>query len=396
MKHILIHKPRIEYTPEDRVRLVFDLKLSDKEEVYPLYYEVEKSYEQYLVTEVADAAIICLLLYAMEHGYSLVSEAPVSERLHHQLTSYLIPAISQHVAKRYSFIEIQAERLHIEFHPTAVGTGLSCGVDSFYSVYKGLSHAEGSPLRLTHACLFNAGAFGMYGGEDGRRKYRECCEKFYPVTQRLGLELFTCDSNMNEFLHQDHMATHVFRTLSIPMAVQKLFSLYYFASGFPYNEFAFSAKGPAQYEILILPLISNQNLRYEEVGGETTRQGKVAFIAPFDEPQRSLTVCVGESKNCTSCRKCLRTMLNLHLAGQLDAYRQVFDVDWFYKHRKKVMRWALMEYWRSDMPEIVSALKQRHMVNLFDRFLASVMFPFHMAKGFIRKYKFKKANNAKW
>ena len=395
MKFIRIGKPHIEHMQTDHARLVFDLHASDKEEIYPLYYEVNKSYEQYLVTELSDAAVVCLLLYAMEYGYDLICESPISERLQHQLTEFLIPAIAKNVS-RYSAIQIHAEGVNIDFAPTAVGTGLSCGVDSFYTVYKGLAHPVGSPLCLTHVCFFNAGALGMYGGEDARRKYLESCEKFSKVANKLGLEFLSCDSNMNEYLHQDHMATHVFRTLSIPLALQKLFSVYYLASGFSYEKFGFSVNSPAKYEILILPLLSNQNLRFQEVGGETTRQGKVVYIADFPVPKEHLTVCIGESQNCTHCRKCKRTMLNLYLIDKLRDYDQVFDVEWFYKHRKKVIRWAMLDYWRADMGEIIAALRRKHDINIFDYLMVAIMFPFHMAKGFIGKVKFKRKNHAKW
>jgi len=150
-------------------RLVYVLKAPESED-YPLYFEVDSRYEQYLTDELSDACVVCVLLYAMEKGLNIRCESPVSERLKNQLTRYLIPAISKNIPK-YKAIDIICETADIKFDGKAVGTGISCGVDSFYTTLKNFEHADGSPLRITHLCFFNAGASGMYGGERARYVY---------------------------------------------------------------------------------------------------------------------------------------------------------------------------------------------------------------------------------
>lgn len=113
-------------------RLVYDLQCEENQKCpqYSLYYQVDKKYEAFLTSEVSDACVVCLLLYAMQHDLDIVSNVPISERLYKQLTQYLIPAISSNI-KMYNPVSITAEKTNPCFNGDAVGAGLSCGVDSF-------------------------------------------------------------------------------------------------------------------------------------------------------------------------------------------------------------------------------------------------------------------------
>ena len=132
-----ISAPRIE-SESGKSKLIFNLEDPIKG-IYPLYFEVNSKYEQYLTSELSDSALVCVLFYAMENDYDIVCEGKVSERIYNQLTNYFIPGISQNIS-HYKKINIQCETSDIEFHPQAVGTGMSCGVDSFYTVLKNLQH----------------------------------------------------------------------------------------------------------------------------------------------------------------------------------------------------------------------------------------------------------------
>ncbi len=378
--------PHIE-SNEEWARLIVDLKIEGRED-YPLFFQVEKEYESYFAPELLDGPLVCILLWAMEHEYDIVCEAPVSERLYHQLVDYLIPVISKNIP-RYHSIQIQAQKANYHFGGTAVGTGLSCGVDSFYAALKSLKNPVGSPLRITHLAFFNAGATGMFGGDTARELFQKRGIRFQKVAEKMGCRFLTCDSNMNEFLMQEHEMTHVYRTLSIPLVLQKGFSLYYLASSCSVENFRFTDYDPGYYTAFLLPMLSNDNLRFEEVGGETTRMGKVEYISQFQVPQEELNTCIGGVTNCHECRKCRRTMLNLFLANQLDNFGAVYDVEWFKKHKRKMFRWAIMNAWRLDMPEIVKQLRQKRHTNIFDYIGAFFVAPFYYFGQVVGKIKFK-------
>ena len=385
MNNVLhISKPYLENI-DDKTRMIFDLRYPTGE--YSLYFEVDQKFGKYFATELSDSCVVCVLMYAMEHNLNIESEGPISERIYNQLNRYLIPAISTNISK-YKPISINSDTVDIHFCCKGVGAGLSCGVDSFYSILKNLEHSKKSKLRLTHLCFFNAGATGMYGGEEARNVYLNRGKRFKTVAQNLGCEFLMCDSNMNEFLMQEHEMTHVVRTLSIPLALQKLFSVYYFASSYKYSEFKFHESDMSYYDILTLPLLSNQNIRFELVGAETTRQGKVNYISKFDITKKELNVCINGVENCCSCRKCKRTMLNLFNAGVLDEYTAVFNVTWFKQNQRKLVRWALLNFWRVDMGEIIKDLRHNKKIRFYDYLIVAFEMPFYLANGYLGKMKF--------
>lgn len=384
---LYIGKPYIdEGSNRDKVRLNFPLIYSV--EGYELYYEVDMKYKEYLTCELSDAAVVCVLLYSMERGWDIECEGAISERLYNQLNHYLIPAISRNI-KRYSHISVIAPTSNICFDGKAVGTGLSCGVDSFYSVLRGMNHPESSSLKLTHCCFFNAGSTGFWGGNEARELYEKRMYRFKEVSKELGCDFVACDSNMTEFLLQENEMTHVFRTLSVPLALQKLFGTYYFASSYAFEEFKFTDFDPSYYDILTLTMLSNQNSRFELVGAETTRLGKVQFIADYEVTYHNLHVCITDEYNCNHCRKCLRTMLDFHIVGKLDRYGNVFDLNYFYSHLSRIYIWAFMNFWRVDMPEICVALIKQHKANIVHIMVAILTSPFYYIKVAVGKIKFK-------
>lgn len=323
-------------------------------------------YGRYFVDEVSDAYLVCLLLYAMENDYDLSFEGALSEDLYIQINEYLMPAIAKNI-KNYKRINIETPSLlNLKFEPNLVATGISCGVDSFYTVLKNMKYSQESGRNINALTFFNAGASGEYGGEKARKLYEERIKLVRHVAKELNCAFITVDSNMNEFLMQNHEQTHVFRTLAIPLALQKLFKIYYFSSGMEYNKFSFEFFDPAFYDVLTMPLLSTRNTNFILVGGETTRLGKVEFIADSEIVRKNLNVCVVEANNCGKCIKCKRTMLNLYILNKLEEFSSVFDINYFYKNKRRIIRWAVYKRKGIDMDEIVVALKQRKEIYFFD------------------------------
>jgi hypothetical protein len=281
-----------------------------------------------------------------------------------------MPVISANI-KKYKMISIKCDNLEtLRFNGKAVGTGFSCGVDSFYTVLKNLEHTQSSELKLTHLFFCNAGGNGGMGGKLARQVFKMRNEHFSMVADELKLDYLYCDCNINEFLQQVHVSTHTFRTLAMVLAFQKLFSVYYFSSGYRADEFSVCLEDTGKYDILTLPNISNQNCRFVSVGSEVSRQGKVEYITRFDMPKKYLHVCLDNKnpsvvKNCSHCKKCKRTMLNLYFAGKLDEYSELFDIDYFYKNKENIILWALLEGndKQTDMEEIATLLRAKGLVS---------------------------------
>ena len=72
---------------------------------------------------------------------------------------------------------------------------------------------------------------------------------------------------------------------------------------------------------LMDPLWSTESVRILNDGAEATRIAKVARIAQSDTALGHLRVCWENRQgryNCGRCEKCIRTMINLKIAGVLD------------------------------------------------------------------------------
>ena len=111
-----------------------------------------------------------------------------------------------------------------------------------------------------------------------------------------------------------------------------------------------------------MPNLSTDNLRFVLVGGETTRQQKVEFISDFEVVKRHLNVCVWKANNCGMCIKCMRTILNLYIAGKLDEFGDCFNLGKFYRNRKLYFLWAILNKDKVDMPEIIENLKKKKLI----------------------------------
>lgn len=363
-KNLYISLP---YITEDinSAKMIVDIS-GDGIAKYSAYISVNLKYKQFFSSEVSDYVLVCLLLYCMKNKFDLHFEGDLSEDLFYNIKEYLIPAISKNISI-YSNIEISCRNLvNIKFNGNHVGTGLSCGVDSFYTILKNMKHSKESNLNIDTLTFFNAGASGMYGGNDARNTYLNRAKKFIDVADELNCDFLMADTNFNEFLMMDHEATHVFRTLSIPLALQKYFNRYYFSSSYQYSDFKFSAFDPSLYDLLNMSVLSTNNLRFTLVGGETTRIGKLLFISDYKIVQKNLNVCISGVDNCNLCTKCWRTMLDLFLIDKLNLFNDCFDLKYFYSNKKKIIKRAVQNKHAVDMFEIYETLKHKHIVSLLN------------------------------
>jgi len=93
---------------------------------------------------------------------------------------------------------------------------------------------------------------------------------------------------------------------------------------------------PGASNPITLPLLSTETLDIVSAGSQYTRIEKTIRVAEIEESYRFLDVCVDENPlkiNCSACDKCMRTMLTLEIAGKLERYSMVFDLDTYRKNR---------------------------------------------------------------
>ena len=307
--------PRREQT-ESGMRVIADVAGQP-----PLWFEVEAAHAG-LLSERADHVAIGLLLPAMRRGRDLHIGGEVTDVLLYQLNNDL-QGLLRLVYPACNAIRVTADATAAAGPmPQGVATGFSAGVDSFAVLTEfALSDDVPEPLRITHLLNNNVGAHG----QEGRDLWRERCIGIRRITDELGLPLVTVDSNLDDFYpDMGFLETVTFRNATVPHLLGAGIGRFYSASGYSFEHIAVAGhQRAARVDPISLPLMSTPSLALSSANPAMSRVEKT--VALVGRPQaRFLDVCVvsepGEGRNCSSCWKCMRTMLTLEIAGHLDEF----------------------------------------------------------------------------
>ena len=313
------------------------------DELRTIWFDTSEEYGDYLCIERGDAYLIGLLNWAMRRGDSIVSDIPITEELYYNITVSLIPSLVKY-SKGLHPIDITCKLAPAITQGTAVGTGCSCGVDSFTTIYKHMDNEPFDEFSLTHLCINNVGAFAECYSEYGKEKTKT--ERYaisQAVAKELSLPLIVTDSNFADVFEQDHLLSHTYSSVFAIYMLQKLWKKYYYSSsGHDYSEFSLidnDTKSAAFYELLSLQCFSTFGLRIYSDGGEMTRLEKTELIADYSIAQKRLHVCLTRPYNCGKCDKCLRTLLTLDCIGKLESFSNVFDIEEYKRNREDAFLW---------------------------------------------------------
>ena len=113
-------------------RLSADIRIDGKPNT--IWCEVSRPYRKFLLSERADAFLCALLPFAMRSGKDIICKTPVTEHFLHNLNEILIPQLCAHDRRLHRVQITAAGNSSALFFGNEVATGMSCGVDSFYTV----------------------------------------------------------------------------------------------------------------------------------------------------------------------------------------------------------------------------------------------------------------------
>ena len=312
-----------------------------------LWFAVPTDFKQYLCAERSDAFVVAMLWYAMVTGSDIESEAPMSERMVFNVTNYLIPALCTQ-KNGYRRIHILGPTTDAPYpNIGGVGTGMSCGVDSFYSLQLYSNNSIPQKYRLTHLAYFNMGAI-FHPNRSEKKEYT--LKEFYETTDRMseekrdnanqvarlsGLPLLYIKSNLDkDYYRGAYGHTGVYRNCAMALAVQGLFSVYYNSSGGWPGYFDLSlTEGSQHYESLLCSCLSTESLSFI-LSDYVTRAEKTIAIADNKLAQKYLDVCFCFN-SCGKCSKCIRTLVTLDIIDKVGLFGDVFDIEYFKSHRKE-------------------------------------------------------------
>ena len=312
-----------------------------------LWFSVPIEYKQYLCAERSDAFVVAMLWYAMITGSDIESESPMSEKMVFHISRYLIPALCTQ-ENGYRRIKIIGPTTNIPYQNAGgVGTGMSCGVDSFYTLHEYLGKDIPLAYRLTHLAYFNMGAI-FHPNRSEEKEYT--IKEFYEITDQMsedkrrnanlvasrsGLPLVYVKSNLDkDYYRGAYGHTGVYRNCAMALSLQGLFSVYYNSSGGWPGFFDLTlTEGSQHYEALLCTCLSTESLSFV-LSDSVSRAEKTMTIADDPLAQRFLDVCFCFN-SCGRCSKCIRTLVTLDIIDKVDLFAQVFDVEYFKKHRIK-------------------------------------------------------------
>ena len=329
---IIISKPEV-LVDEQYATLQAKIEIDNRQEL--LWFKVNKKYSQYLCWERSDAFVIGVLDFAMRNGHNITCLAPMGEDLHYQITNYQIEAVykgSTTLYKTKIFSEIDSSLLK---NAGGVGTGISCGIDSFH-VLANNANSIYRNHQLTHLTFNNVGSHGDKGRDNSEVLFFQRRARAESFCKEYGFEFLESDSNIMDICPQRHIFSHTYRGCFAVYCLQKLYSVYYYASsGMTFTEFSLyknDEKDMSSYDLLTLYSLSSNQLKLYSEGGAFTRIAKTVIVAEYEPSYKYLNVCILQDENCGICEKCARTLLTLDSIGKLHLYKDVFNIDFYYKN----------------------------------------------------------------
>lgn len=225
-----IGQPRIEQA-DGKVRLV----ASVTHEPIPgvegtggdMWFAVAEEYGKYLCFERSDAFVIGMLYYCMRLGLDIVCDAPISEEILFKLRTYYIPALSKNCKVVYPCsVEAMPERGPLQT-VGAVGTGISCGVDSLHALYE-QTNSPCQGMNVTHLVLNNVGAY-----KEGSAQFAWQLNHAQAFAREYGYQLVETDSNYTDVFPLNHKWLHWTNTYAnafCVLSLQKLWGKFTLAS----------------------------------------------------------------------------------------------------------------------------------------------------------------------
>lgn len=335
---ITLKRPQLTLTEDGKKRLQCIADFDGQEKT--IWMEVDPEYAQYLCDERSDAFVFLLLPYAMWHKSDIVCEAPVTDELLYLITEQLIPVLSDHSDFLYH-TRVSADTAHpVPKTGSGVGTGISCGVDSFHAVFSALNQ-QCDNLRLTHLVLF----YSMVRNHKNDLIFEQEMIRSTAVANELGLPIIISDTNCADFLPINDWFNNynTFSLVFMALCLQKLFKSYYCASvGHDFSAFNIVDSENTDcsvYDLLTLDSASFTGMRFYSEGGSKKRFQKVKDIVDYPIVQKTLHVCNDRENNCSICGKCSRTLTILEALGSLENFRNVFDIQRYYDHHDEYMKW---------------------------------------------------------
>lgn len=345
-------------------QVIFSSHIELGNQTQTLWYRLDAEYSDYFCDDRSDGLVASLLFFSLMNGADIVSALPISEKLYYQLTYHLIPQLCRCNTAVISPIKIEAPLVSAGYpEARGVGCGLSCGVDSFTTLYEYTRLVPLDSFKLTHLTYLKVGAhdgqIGKYDKKVQDSLFQSQLSHAKAFCTRYAYKLLVVESNLTEIIDRmfgfyNYEQFHSYVNAGTILHLQKLFHRYYYSPAYCLDAFSVDVKkDAAHYERVLLPLFSTETTSFYSSNQAMSRIEKERLLSDFEQSYEWLLVCWLHTPNCGKCGKCIRTMLGLDFIGKLELYRACFDVDEYFKNKDQYLRMIVQKRARdSGMEEL--------------------------------------------
>jgi hypothetical protein len=272
-----------------------------------------------LMVENGDPFLAAVLLPAMKTGETVEIPGCVSPRL--LRASDKIQALYKSFDDSLSYAQIRAVSRGEHSRPinrtSRKGLFFSCGVDSYYSLFKNLTNHPQDEETITD--LIAVRGFDTSFASDPA-VFRTVLANTRTVSKEFRKNVLPVATNVRDLAVRfvDWADLYVGAAIaSVALSLEDVFEKVYVASSYSRDQLIPYGSHPA-----LDPMWSTEQLSIVHDACETQRVDKARFIAQFPVVTKTLRVCTygpfsQSIYNCGICEKCLRTMVDLYVAGAL-------------------------------------------------------------------------------
>jgi len=257
------------------------------------------------LTQTANPFLAVTLLAAMATNHTLVVDGPVSPRLLQNVKR--IQEIFHCWAGRFQIVPVEGDAVASSEEPQTVACFFSGGLDSWYTLLK---HQQ----EITHLILVHGFDLNLRD-EELRARVGKALRG---AAGQMGKQIVEVTTNLRELANRYDNWTfyHGPALASVALLLSPNFKKIYIGSTHDYSSLLPWGSHP-----VVDHLWSTETTELVHDGCEATRITKARRVAASEVALSSLRVCWENrdgAYNCGRCEKCLRTMINLLVAGALD------------------------------------------------------------------------------
>lgn len=300
-----------------------------------LWFEVAASCRD-LLSDRSDYVALATLLPAMSRGTDLHVAGTMTDALLYHVNGDL-QALLTTVLPNLTTVAVSADNAEpAGDRPSGVATGFSGGVDSMTAVREfALSNHAPSSYRLTHLLNYNVGSHGS----GGRALWRARLKRLEPLAVELSLPIVAVNSNLDEHYPRLGFAeTVTMRNAAVAHFLSGGIGRVHHAATYSFlGGLDGRVQSTSTVEPMLLPLVSTERLIIAPAFAGSSRVDRTLALVGIHQA-RYLDVCISPDPtlemNCSQCSKCVRTLVTLEIAGDVDQFfPRPFDRDRYYAAR---------------------------------------------------------------